>query len=665
MPLRDPERNYAEAVPRKPTIKPEKIRDIKAAETAGEKKAASREKPEGLAADRRRPTEAKPPAASAGGPEIPSSWQDLAPPPAPFEEKPLSILAYWGKFLFWGALIVFIAVILVSTVFIYLQSSARKVKVELSAPAEVKIGIPFDLTVVYSNNTGGLLRNALLTVELPEGATILAGPERQNFITKDIGDLGQGTRAEEKYTILFIKGENTVKRFNGSLAYQPFALGSRFEEKGTVDVAVKEPAVALDFILPKQILSAEPFEIEVSYHNESDRDFSGLRLQIDYPSTFEFKSSSLKPDSGNDTWVLGDLLSGSEGKFKITGVLFGPSESFYSVAGRLSMSLFGRNYVINEKSGSIKISPSPLSLSISLNGQQDYIARPSDRLSYVLTYNNNSGVGLADVIVKAKLIGEMFDMATLPLTVGFNSVTNTITWNAGTNPELKVIPAGGSGSIGFEIRLKDTYPIKRLRDKNFTVRVEAQIESPTVPYYLAAPKTIGLARLENKIAGRLDLASKVFFRDAASGILNVGPMPPRVNQPTQYTVHWQLTNYSTDMKNIEVRAHLEPNVVWIGKVKSNVNVLPSYNERTQEIIWVVSNLPATRGVINEPAEVIFQIQATPSILNKSAYQPLLSEAKFAAFDEYVNLEVQGFAPPVTTSLPDDLTIGQGGGTVVE
>ena len=63
-------------------------------------------------------------------------------------------------------------------------------------------------------------------------------------------------------------------------------------------------------------------------------------------------------------------------------------------------------------------------------------------------------------------------------------------------------------------------------------------------------QTVGLADLETKVAGLVKIESKAYFRDADSGIANSGPWPPKANQATQYTVHWRITNYATDISRV-------------------------------------------------------------------------------------------------------------------
>lgn len=572
-------------------------------------------------------------------------------------------IAVWGRAVFWILILALIGVIAVMGFFAYQYFSSRGVAVEIQGPSESQIGVPFIITVNYANNSGNIIKSGNLSLELPEGATLLGGSETQAIFSKEIGDLGSGSVSQESYRVLFTRGESGVKRFSAGLSYQLFAGGSRFEAGGELNVGVKEPGVFLDFIMPVKVLSGDQFGIKVKYQNVSEIDFSGLKLQLDYPANFTFQEASLKPSSGNDVWILGDLNKGSEGEFTIKGQIVGPSNAFFNFAGKLSMSLLGRVYVINERSASLAISASPVDLDIFVNGGKDYIAKAGDNLNYIINYHNNSGVGLAGVIVRVKLVGEMFDPSSLSTNGYFNSITDTLIWNTPSNPELALVPAGNSGSLGFGVKLKDNFPIKRLGDKNFIVKLSAEFESPTTPYGLNSQKTLSLAEIQTKIAGNIEIKSQVYFRDAESGILNKGLFPPKINQPTQYTVHWRITNYSTDMKNIEVRSFLEPGVIWTKIVKSNMGSLPVFNERTGEIIWTINDIPATKGIISEPAEAIFQIEATPSLLHLGNAQPLIKETSMRSFDSFTNLEFHTSAKAVTTALPDDLTVGQSGGKV--
>ena len=89
-------------------------------------------------------------------------------------------------------------------------------------------------------------------------------------------------------------------------------------------------------------------------------------------------------------------------------------------------------------------------------------------------------------------------------------------------PEFASLSPGATGAVEFEISTKNEYPIKKISSKDFVLKIEADISSPTVPYYVAADKTIGLSSLQTKVAGRAEIESLAYFNDSASGFINKG-----------------------------------------------------------------------------------------------------------------------------------------------
>ncbi|MFA5083816.1 MAG: hypothetical protein WC475_00310 [Candidatus Paceibacterota bacterium] len=574
------------------------------------------------------------------------------------------VFAQWTRRLFWLAIIVLIIALVGSGFFIFQYFQSRGLSMDVSGPTEINIGVPFDLTVNFDNQSRTVLSNAKLSLNLPDGAVVLGASEEQRIISRDLGDIGIGSLSSQSFKLLVTKDGNTLKRFTASISYGTSGIGqARFEQHRDLDLAVKEPGVSLELTPPLQILSGSKFDIKIDYQNISQENFSGLEIQVDYPASFAFVSANPKPDGNNSVWELKDLAPNAKGSIVISGQLIGPANSFFNFDVKLSQDVFGRKYVINEKSASLSILSSPLELIVSLNNQENYVSQLSDQLYYTLSYQNNSGVGLADAVIKVKLTGDMFDFGTLKTNAYFNSITNTLTWNASNLAGLKVLPVGEGGSVGFQINVKNQFPIRRLGDKNYSLKVDAEISSPTVSPDLAAAQTTGLANLETKVAGAVGIQARAYFRDATSGILNGGPWPPRVNQTTQYTVHWLITNYATDVSNVEVRAFLESGVRFTGQVKGNVDSLPTYNDRTQEVIWTINKISATKGVISQPLEAIFQIEAVPNSNQIGNYQPLIRETNISASDDFTGKTLLNQAAGITTALPDDLTVSQIRGTV--
>ena len=197
------------------------------------------------------------------------------------------------------------------------------------------------------------------------------------------------------------------------------------------------------------------------------------------------------------------------------------------------------------------------------------------------------------------------------------------------------------------------------------IKVDAGIESPTVPYLINADKTVNTSILETKVAGRVTLYPGGFFRDAQSGILNNGPFPPRVGVPTNFTIHWAISNFATDVDNVEVRARLEDGVNFTGNVKGNTDSLPEFDANTREVVWRVGRLLATTGVIGEKPEAVFQIEAIPSQSFIGKYFPLLGNVSVQGADEFTGTQISSTAQAITTRLLGDPTVKEGDGLVIQ
>lgn len=592
-------------------------------------------------------------------------------------EAPAEKISIISHRIFWG--LVALAAIGVAASGFYLYnyfSASREISLIASAKENVLMGVPFELAVDFDNGSKKVLENAKLSVLLPEGTAALdIGKEKRNF-EKEIGDIDLENGFSEKIKILVFSNGESVKKFNVSVSYTS-ALGTTFEKKQTVEVSVREPAIKLDLAVPEKVLNNEEFETIIKYSNISEFDFSGVRLNLNFPKNFIIKSSSpvissLSMQAGN-VLEIGDLKKNQKGEITVIGKISGASQTFFEINSNVESSYLpagqgggSQVFKISEKSAKVNIAPSPLFLKIESDAPADYVF-PGSNLKFRVFYTNNSDVGLRDIVIKAKLNGEMFDFSQLRTNASFDSRDNTLAWNAASNPELHLIEPAGSGAVEFEISVKPSYPIRRLSDKNFVLKVAADISSPTVPYYVATDKTTGFANWEIKIAGAVALDSKIYFRDPSaltSGILNKGSLPPKADNPINFIVHWMVRNYSTDVKNAVVRAYLGSGVKLVGEAKSNISSVPIYNERTQEVSWFIDRIAATKGVVNKPIEAVFQIELLPNINQIGSYPVLMGDSLINAIDEFVNLQLTGTAKGVTTQGLSDIGFDSKNGEVI-
>lgn len=559
------------------------------------------------------------------------------------------------KYIIRGMIVISIIAVFVVGYLLYQAYTYSGVSIQINLEEQILAGVPFNVTINYSNNSPAVLNNAKITLKLPPEFSFAEGSASLHEQSVDIGTVGMGTVGQQAIKVTAQRGEGTCADVVATITYKASGVGSSFEKNFTQSVCVGASAASLNIFNPNQVFSNKAFDVKIGYSNISKENLQNLELRLEYPQNYTFKSATLKPDVADNIWRLGDLRAGSSNDITINGSIIAQADSFFEMRMKLVSKSDLSEYVVAEKSVSISVSQPPLSITITNDSSGDHVTKSGETLNYTLQFKNNTDIGFRDVIIKARLTGEMYDYTSIDKTIDFNSATHELTWNKSNLDTLGLILPGTAGSVSFKVRVNDAFPISKLTDKNFTLKVEAQIDSPTVPTYTAGDHTESADLIETKVAGLVKIESKGLFRDASSGIKNNGPLPPRVGVSTNYTIHWVIKNYGTDVSGVEIRAFLKPGVKATAVIKSNVDTAPIYNDRTQELVWNIPKIQATRGVISDPIEAVIQIEALPAVNQVGSSMPLISETVIRALDLFSNLNLSYTAGAIDTYLNNNDT----------
>jgi len=155
----------------------------------------------------------------------------------------------------------------------------------------------------------------------------------------------------------------------------------------------------------------------------------------------------------------------------------------------------------------------------------------------------------------------------------------------------------------------------------------------------------------------LSIDQKV-FRANQGGFENSGPIPPQVGKATTYIVNWQVRNNDKAVSNVAVRATLPSNVTIGDEVSPDTEASNiSFDSRSHQIIWSHGVLPPQSSL-----SLTFQITLTPDVSQKGTFASLIDVATATGQDQATGIAIQGIAPAVNTSLPNDRS-NSGEGTV--
>lgn len=549
--------------------------------------------------------------------------------------------------------VVFFAILALSgAIFYYWLTSFKKSLIDfnISGPTQVSSGEAGTYIISYWNNTNQILQNAALVMRYPQDT--IAGDNKiiQNI---DLGSIGIGGGGKQEITIAFAGPDKSIQKFSAILSYKPQNTTSTFENEAIKEVAIAGSALSVDFKAPETTLSNVKNVYTLHYKNNTDKVFQNVSIEATYPSEFNFVSSDQTPAENNNVWKLGDLNPNEEGDITILGTLKNSQNASFGLA--IGVVKNNKFYKFSQSSFQVNLIALPLKMDISVNDQSSSAVNPGDQLRFKIHYENGAGIALSDVILKAKLEGLMFNFSGLKTSGNFNGVDNTITWNAGNFPEFKSLSPSSSGDVEFQVYVKPQYVIRTFKDKNFSLKVSAVMETPTVPPSLAVKSLSVSNEFSIKVNTKPELKVTGYYYDSL--IKNSGPLPPKVNQTTTYTLHWQITNFSNDTNNTIVKAVLPEGVSWLNKKAGAGAATLEYNERSGELVWNAGDVAAGTGMLLDPYEVAFQVGLTPSANKINTTVPLLSESTLTAKDAFTGADILVTVPGLRTDLPDDPNIG--------
>ena len=540
-------------------------------------------------------------------------------------------------------------------------------KLIFKGPDAARYGEPFELAVGVSNATGAVWKDVGLALTLPPGLIFADGSGSQSFVSKQLGDLGDGSLTNVVFELMPVEGdavpvpegqggdapaEAPVTAVSVRLSYTPAGGTAVFEKYEDWQAPAPAPAIDLSLAAPEKVSAGEEFKIEAAYANGSEGDLDGVSIEVEYPASFAFAKASADPDANGTeggTWNVGAISKGSSDSFAVFGRIKEATTSMFAATAYRSVR--GAKRPIARAEVSVVAEQSPLTVEIDANDSPDYVAHPGDTVTFTVSYvGDGLKVPKGGIMITASPSSPLFDLSTI---VPRDGGTVRRSGSTGGQEIAWTIPGSGDGggSVGFTIRLKGDYGIRRLSDRNFTAKMHAEVKIGS---------TVGSADKEMKIGGRTDIGAKAYFRDADAGIVNKGSVPPKAGVATEYTIHWALKNQATDVKGIEVRATLPEGVRCTGTVKSTIDTKPACDAAKNEVVWKVARMSATTGVLGKGPEAIFQVAGTPTAAMAGKYMPLVGTTTLSAMDDFSGAAIATSAQEITTALPDDLTVGAAG-----
>jgi hypothetical protein len=291
-----------------------------------------------------------------------------------------------------------------------------------------------------------------------------------------------------------------------------------------------------------------------------------------------------------------------------------------------------------------------ISGSISVDGKssKNISVAGGRELSGVINWQNNLPETVYDLEFILSFDGAPLDPTSITAQNGFyQSKDKSIIWTKTDEPTLARVAPGDSGTLSFTFGTLPpgsggvlyTNPAVNL---SLAIRGTRQGEGDVPQNVFSAAST------------QVTIASDITLEAGAShfsGLFsNSGPMPPRVDQETSYTITWTVRNSSNAVANAAVAAVLPPYIEFISAVP---NSGVSYDQTSRTVRWSLGDVAAGAGYSQSARTASFQVVLTPSLSQVGAAPTLTGSAVLTGQDRFAQIPIEARASAPTIELTGD------------
>lgn len=545
--------------------------------------------------------------------------------------------------------------------------SADKIDIVVTGPSTISAGEILPLAIEIKNDNASTLEVADLLIEYPTGTRSADNVSEELLrVRMGLGNLAPGSKTATTTKAIIFGEEKTKQQIVVSLEYRVAGSNAIFVKKRAFTVEIDDSPVALSVEAPTTINSGDEVKIELTVRSNSTAPIENVLVKAEYPFGFEFASATPDPSFGETIWSFGDLEPEGERTLTLRGTLEGQNDEErvfrfdLGVEEGGDVTDIGTSFAQTEHT--ILIARPFMDLGLSVGGDDGdmFSARTGQDIDLEITWRNNLSGKLADAVVELVISGDGVNEKQIRPGTGFyDSSDNTVTWDKRTLSALALLDAGESGRAGVTLQ---TLSRDDLAGKIVNPQIDLAllfrgmpVSESDVPEQIRS-EAVGTIRIDT------DAELEVTMYHDDGPLANSGPIPPRAETETTYTVLWEASSSVNDVTGARVSAKLPPYVSWKGIV-SPADEDITFDPSTGQIEWSIGTIRAGAGYSSSARSVAFQIGLIPSITQVGQSPTLIQDASLSGTDGFTGSTVEDSQPEQTTVIDGDSGFKQADGRV--
>ncbi|MFA6227320.1 MAG: hypothetical protein WC631_02510 [Candidatus Paceibacterota bacterium] len=549
--------------------------------------------------------------------------------------------------------------------------SGDNIDILIRGPVSVAGGdtLPLDIEVQNKNNVN--LQVVDLKIAYPDGTRSpddLSTPLTR--YSEVLGDINVGKSERRLIKAVIFGEENTQRDIKLTVEYRVPGSNAIFYKEKTYTVLVSSAPVNLKVTGVDEINSNQKLDFNVEISSNSLSVIKNLMLKADYPFGFDFISASPQASSlDSSVWNIGDLSPGEKRIVKISGKVQGQDGEqrvFKFTVGtpdKLDTRSIGTIFSAYSSTVSIKKPFIGINLAINGNNAREVAIQSGQQTRADIYWQNNLPSQVYDVSVQIKLRGGILNKSSIQVQNGFyNSLDNLITFDKTSNESLASIAPGAGGELSFNFSSFSSQTKTGSAFTNPDIYMDVSVIGKRVQGASVPQELLYSDSKRVKIISDIRIVSNGYR--SMGPFENSGPIPPKAEQETTYTIIWTVTDSLNDVGGVKVTGQL-PNYIKWNNLTSPSSEDISFDQESGRVIWNIGNIGAGAGFTSPSREVSFNVSITPSLSQVGSEPSLIENVELSGTDTFTNTIVGADGATVTTGTKSDPEYSSDSGKVVK
>ncbi len=538
--------------------------------------------------------------------------------------------------------------------------SADNIDIEVSGPIAHPGGEELSLQISIVNRNTVPMLFADMIIEYPEG-TRSANDLNVELprVRESLGTIQPGDRTKTTVRSVLFGEENVPKEIKITIEYRVEGSNAIFFKEQVHEVIISSSPLSVLVDSLDEVVSGQTISFAVTVVSNSVNVIEDVLLEAVYPFGFAFEDSSPNPQFDENIWNLGDLVSGQERTVTIRGTLTGQDleeRTFrFNTGVRSEQNEREVSAAFSSAATTLTIKRPFVSVTADINGDtsSEYVSGTNKEIIVRIDWSNNLPDEVTDVAITATLRGNALDKRSVSVQRGFyQSANNTIVWNRSTESKLERLAPGSKGAVSFSFTPISSTSGIRGPEVLIDISVSGRRLSES-----GVPEAVN-----SSVSKRVLIESNLALTGRAVRTVgpfnNTGPLPPKAEVETTYTIIWTITNSSNNVSNTSVKATLPSYVRFLNRV-SPISEDLTYNETSGIIEWDVGTVPSGTGFDTAPKEVAFQISMIPSLSQVGRIPILINPQTIKGIDRFTDTTISVEKKGIDTRLSTDPNVASG------